>query len=206
MDSADPLTSALWTSLGALVPVLPPQRTVPALQRALRDLLAAEPVPAIASPPKKNRSRWTGNIEAWAPIRTRVLTVLAARGMTRRELAAELGISYPTLRPALLPRGSAPSRANIERLRHWLEAMEGATDGAANNGHAREAAPPAYRLTAAERERLAAYRALEEERTLRDKVGITGEVIDAAISGEHLNPKIISRLAGFLAEHQPAAG
>jgi hypothetical protein len=38
----DPLTSALWTSLGALVPVLPSPRVVPALQRALRDLLADE--------------------------------------------------------------------------------------------------------------------------------------------------------------------
>jgi hypothetical protein len=42
--------------------------------------------------------------------------VLAERGLSRRALADGLGIRHTTLRASFLPRGRAPSKANIARI------------------------------------------------------------------------------------------
>ena len=204
MELACPLTSALWTSLGALVPVLPPPRVVPALQRALRDLLAEEPPPATASgttpqPSKRSRTRGAGNIEAWTALRTRLLAVLAERGLTRRQLADQVAIRHKTLRSSLWPSGRPPGRANLEKLQQWLDARQAteATRTTAGNGSDHRT-----RLTDSERERLAGYAELDE-RAVRKTIGVTHDVVSAAVAGESLAPELISRLVGFLEQPAP---
>ena len=123
--------------------------------------------------------------------------MLAERGLSRRALADGLGIRHTTLRASFLPRGRAPSKANIARIRAWLEATEQEKAAAkADNGNA--ATPwAAYRLTDAQRERLAGYAELDE-RVVRKTVGVAPDIISAAVAGESLAPELISRLVGFL--------
>jgi hypothetical protein len=207
MVSGDPMTGALLVAFNALIEVTTPDRIVPVLRHAVTTLLAEGPASAGTTPKTLTKSRrpWVGDLETWAPMRKRILAVLAARGISRRGLGVELKIPYNTLRPSLLPHGHAPSRANIERLQRWLEATESHP-----NGHAvvaEEAVAPrcsAYRLTAAQREQLAGYRQLDEQ-TTRRQTGVTIETIDQAIAGRSLAPEIISRLAAFLAQAAPAS-
>jgi hypothetical protein len=62
---------------------------------------------------------------------------------------------------------------------------------------------PAYKLTAAQREKLAGYRELDE-RGMRKAAGVTTEVIDQAVAGRTLAPELVGRLVKFL-EQQPLA-
>jgi transcriptional regulator with XRE-family HTH domain len=123
--------------------------------------------------------------------------VLAARGLSRRQLADELGIAHTTLRPSFLPSGRAPSQANMGKIRKWLEAAEQETATAS------PAPSPTYRLNTEQREPLAGYRELDE-RTVRKTVGVSADLLGEAVAGESLDPKIISRLVNFL-KQQPAA-
>jgi hypothetical protein len=198
--------TALRSAFDALSGVATPDQVAPVLRQALLTLLTAqEPASgqksATLKPSKKNRSRWTGDLETWAPVRDKIRAVLNTRGISRRELATKLEISHATLRPSLLPQGRAPSRANIARLQRWLTAMEVrivTERRPAEKGHA-PPPPPAYRLTTAQREQLAGYRQLDEQ-TVRHQAGVTLEVIDAAVAGHSLAPEIVDRLVNFLAQ------
>ena len=130
--------------------------------------------------------------------------------MTRRELARELKIAPGTLKPALLPSGRAPGAANLAKLRRWLERRPipvPPPDGGAAPSHNGDATSPtsSYRLTVAQREKLAGYRELDE-RTLRKSAGVAIETVDAAIAGgRDLAPEIITKLSLFLEQQQQAA-
>ena len=63
---------------------------------------------------------------------------------------------------------------------------------------------PAYQLSTEQRERLAGHVELNE-RALRKTIGVTHDVVSAAVAGESLAPELISRLVGFLEQQQPAA-
>jgi hypothetical protein len=209
MNGVETVT-ALRSAFDALSGVAAPDQVAPVLRQALLALLMAEePASGQKSASKKTRSPWVGDIGTWAPMRARILAVLNTRGISRRGLAAEMGIPYNTLRPSLLPGGHAPSRANIVRLQHWLEATEIQTvTESRSNGHAAVAEEviasrcSAYRLTTAQREQLAGYRQLDE-RAARHQAGVTLDVIDAAVAGHSLAPEIVDRLVNFLAQAAP---
>jgi len=196
--------TALRSAFDALSGVATPDQVAPVLRQALLTLLTAEELASgqkSATSSKKNRSRWTGDLETWAPVRDKIRAALNTRGISRRELAVELEISHATLRPSLLPHGRARSRANIERLQRWLKATEVrivTERHLAERGHA-SPPPPAYRLTIAQREQLAGYRQLDEQ-TVRHQAGVTLEVIDAAVAGHSLAPEIVDRLVNFLVQ------
>jgi hypothetical protein len=109
-----------------------------------------------------------------AAARERVLTVLGARGLNRRQLADQVGILHNTLGSSLLPQGRAPSQANMAKIRKWLEATE--PEKAESSSSPSPSAParssPIYRLTAAQREKLAGYVELDQH-ALRKTVGVT---------------------------------
>jgi hypothetical protein len=217
-------TAVLLSAVSSLAPFVAPDRVNRTLRCALVALLETEAVPepvreARPSRPARkhrdrNRDRGSGNLEAWAPLRARVLAELAARGMSRRELGAAVKIAHGTLKPVLLPHGRAPGAANIAKLRRWLarqkadEPRAPPAESAAcvpeggSNGLKRDGPLPPYKLTAAQRERLAGYRELDE-RTVRKAAGVTAEVVDEAVAGKSLAPEIIGRLVGFL-EQQPS--
>jgi hypothetical protein len=150
-------------------------------------------------------------------LRDRVLAELAARGISRRQLAQELKIGHATLKPTLLPRCRAPSKTNRAKFKRWLERRppQVPTNGNAAPQHNEDATItdtptklatlPAYRLSVAQREKLAGDRELDE-RTLRKSAGVTLRTVDAAIAGgRDLAPEIVGRLVGFLEQQQPAA-
>jgi DNA-binding NarL/FixJ family response regulator len=101
----DPVASALVTAFNALLDVAPPGRVVPVLRQALSRLLEDEACPdpkaataTTASKARRSRTRSAGDIKSWAPLRPRILAVLAERGLSRRQLADQVGISHNTLR------------------------------------------------------------------------------------------------------------
>jgi hypothetical protein len=219
----DPMASALMSAFSTIVGVAPSDRVIPVLRHALIELLdpSEQPIiPAtIGAPPSPRRNRYASQsgLEAWIPLRDRVLAELARTGTSRRELAKQLGIAPGTLKPALLPRCRAPSKTNRAKFKRWLERRPApvATDGSAapqHNGHAtttdmptKPMSPTAYRLTVVQREKIAGYRELDE-RSLGKSAGVALETVDAAIAGgRDLAPEIIAKLAGFHEQQQSGA-
>ena len=120
----DPMAGALLTAFNALIEVAPPGRIVPVLRHALVELLDDPPIPTtIGERPRPSRQRGVSQpgLETWIPLRDRVLAELAARGMSRRQLAKELRIAPGTVKSMLLPRCRAHGPANNARIRKWLE-------------------------------------------------------------------------------------
>ena len=211
MDGGDPaVASALATAFTTILAVASPDRVVRVLRPALVALLeentdlakteTTDQPPA----PRRRRNHGLGDVETWRPLRSRLLAEIAEHGLSRRELAAEVGIRHQTLRGSLLPRGRAPSQANLMKIRTWLE------DKQPENAAPAAAPPellskgsPAYQLSMEQRERLAGHVELNE-RAVRKTIGVTHDVVSAAVAGESLAPELISRLAAFL-EQQPGA-
>ena len=63
---------------------------------------------------------------------------------------------------------------------------------------------PSPALNTEQREKLAGHVELNE-RAVRKTIGVTHDVVSAAVAGESLAPELISRLVGFLEQQQPAA-
>jgi hypothetical protein len=231
MDGGDTV-AALRSAFEALTPIAPPARLATVLRHAVLSLLEEEtvleacPVLRHGEVPKHSGSVLTSlrrrrhasqpGLEAWIPLRDRVLAELASSGTSRRELASQLGISLSTLKSVLLPHCRAPGAANLAKLRRWLEsrppaAPQGKSAEPKTNGVGTaesEASPgvtalPAHRLTVSQREKLAGYRELDE-RAMRKAAGVTLEMVDAAIAGgRDLAPEIVGRLVGFLERQLP---
>ena len=125
--------------------------------------------------------------------------------MTRRQFADQVGIQHETLRGSLLPRGRAPSQANLMKIRTWLEEKEPENAAPAPAPPKLLSKGPPYRLSTEQREKLAGHVELNE-RAVRKTIGVTHDVVSAAVAGESLAPEIISRLTDFLQQQQqPAA-
>ena len=154
------------------------------------------------------------NLEVWLPLRDRVRAEIAAPGVGREAVAAELGLSHHTLKVMLGRRPRVPGRATIERVRAWLAAQAASEPASRLPGgedpvlaQAEEAGPVQRahrRLSAAERERLAAWRELENAQALRAGIGVGVEIVDEAIAGKSLEPEIVAKLTQFLSAPLPA--
>ena len=215
----DPMAGALLTALNALIEVAPPGRIVPVLRHALVELLDDPPIPTtIGERPRPSRQRGVSQpgLETWIPLRDRVLAELAARGMSRRQLAKELRIAPGTVKSMLLLRCRAHGPANNARIRKWLErrptpvpskgdaASQHNGDATTSDTPTKPTALPPYRLTTTQREKLAGCRELDE-RAVRKAAGVTAEVVAEAVAGRSLAPELVGRLVGFLEQQQPAA-
>lgn len=213
--------AVLLSAVSGLVPFAPPEQAIRTLRHALIELLepgqGTPDAPGVAPPatiavlredlrgPRPSRDRYTGQpgLAAWLPVRNRVLGSLTASGMSRQELASELGIGLTTLKAGLMRRCRVPGEGNRAKIESWLE--RAAKSNGASEPAPGASAPPPYRLTAAQREKLAGYRQLDE-RSLRKSAGVTLETVDAAIAGgRDLAPEIVAKLALFLDQQQPAA-
>ena len=132
--------------------------------------------------------------------------------MTRRELAAAVGIRHKTLGSSLWPSGRPPGRANLEKLQQWLEAAEPEKATTASNcmpasrgSEVRPRPELPRRLSREQRETLAAHVALDGL-ALRAMTGVGEDGIGVAVSGGDLGAEAFDRLSRFLASHpqQPA--
>ena len=211
MASGEAVASALVTAFTTILAVASPDRVVRVLRPALVALLDEEN-PGLAktektdrpiAPPRRRRNHGLGDVETWRPLRSRLLAEIAEHGLSRRELAAEVGIRHQTLRGSLLPRGRAPSQANLMKIRTWLEKKEPEKAAPASSPPASAGAgSPAYQLSTEQREKLAGHVELNE-RAVRKTIGVTHDVVSAAVAGESLAPELISRLVGFLEQPAP---
>ena len=85
------------------------------------------------------------------------------------------------------------------KIRTWLEENEPGKVAPTSSSSS-----PAYQLSTEQREKLAGHVELNE-RAVRKTIGVTHDVVSAAVAGESLAPELISRLVGFLEQQQPAA-
>jgi hypothetical protein len=183
--------AVLLSAVSSLAPFAPPDRVVRTLRRALIELLEPSVPPAIPATtgerpkPSRERSRRYASqpgLESWLPLRDRVLAELAARAMRRRELARQLGIALSTLKSVLLPRCRVPSKTNRAKFERWLERPPAVVAVAPPEGKSAEpktngiAALPAYKLSAAQREKLAGYSELDERAMRASRHGLSARV------------------------------
>jgi hypothetical protein len=205
----DPVASALVTAFTSIVAIASPDRVVRVLRPALVALLEDEACPAPgataaaagASKARTSRNRSPGDITTWAPLRTRILAVLADHGLSRRQLADQVGIRHDTaaFAPAARPGAEPKQHRQDHRLAGKTEPADAGLPAASTP------APPVYRLNTEQRERLAGYRELDE-RAVRKTVVVTPDIVSAAVAGESLAPELIGRLVGFLEQQSAARG
>ena len=69
---------------------------------------------------------------------------------------------------------------------------------AATNGHYRAGALQPSRLTPRQRDQLAGYVSLMDERAMRRALGMTSELLDQALTGRALPPEAVERCVAFL--------
>ena len=159
MDPTPATRDALLSAVNALVCTVPPAAIIPRLRQLLHHLTADEqPSKATAAPvntrvstaprkpsPKRKKVatphangaaaavQQSAPAAEWPALRDQLCAACTARGVSRRELAAALGMTHGTIRTVLAPSGHMPSNAMQATLRRWLDQQpaEVAASGAA---------------------------------------------------------------------------
>jgi lambda repressor-like predicted transcriptional regulator len=122
--------------------------------------------------------------EDWQAVAADIRAALEARGMSRQELARQVGSSKTSVAKAIGPQATPPGEVLRARLRTWLD-----------DPPAADPLPPATRLLDGERERLSGYLSLGGDRhALREQFGIDRGILEAAAAGDVLAPAIVSRI------------
>lgn len=147
--------------------------------------------------------------DRWAELRPRLRELIDRQRDGKLEVAAALAIQPSTLGRVLGGSSEGPGRQVIERAEAFLASREAkASDdarvsGPGGNGAAppkpsgNGAPPAAGPLNIEQRERLAAYLALESGDVLR-QAGVSREAAERAVAGgAGLDPKVVARLVGF---------
>ncbi len=135
----------------------------------------------------------------WPALRDKVRTAIAAKGLTRRQAAAEIGGMAPDTFVRLLGLSSRTPGAAIQaRMRAWVEAVGAAPPA---EGPAEIADPlPATMLSVSEQTRLSGYLSLGgNQAQLREQFGANRGTIEQAASGATLASEIIGRVRQGLA-------